>query len=183
MAVVKRTLRYVQGTLSTGLRFRRSSSPALSVFSDVDWAGCPDDRKSTSGFVVFLGANLVSWSSRKHQTMSRSSTEAEYKALMNATTEVIWIQSVLQELGIQRSPTPVLWCDNLDATYLTANLTFHARMKHMKVDYHFVHERVAKGLLDIRFISTNDQVADGFTKVVTAWQLENFRHDLNLVKL
>jgi hypothetical protein len=149
MAIVKIILRYVQGTLSTSLKFCCTSSPALSVFSDVDWVGCPDDQKSTSGFVIFLGSNLVSWSSWKQQTISRSSIEVEYKALANATTKVIWIQSILRELGIQRSPTPVLWCDNLGATYLTANLMFQVRMKHVDVDYHFMRERVAKGLLDI----------------------------------
>jgi hypothetical protein len=96
------------------------------------------------------------------------STEAEYKTLTNATTEIVWVQSVLHELGIKHSYTPVLWCDNLGATHLSANPTFHERMKHVEVDYHFVRERVAKGLLDIRFISTNDQVADGFTKAVSA---------------
>jgi hypothetical protein len=77
----------------------------------------------------------------------------------------------------------VLWCDNLGATYLSANLTFHARMKHIEVDYHFVLEQVVKGLLDIKFISTSDQVADGFTKALVAWQLEHFQHNLNLIKL
>jgi hypothetical protein len=110
----------------------------------------------------------VSWSSRKQQTVSRSSTEAEYKTLANATTKVIWIQSILQELGIKQSSTPVLWCDNLGATYLMANPTFHARMKHVEVDYHFVREKVARRLLDIRFISSNDQLADDLTKVVAA---------------
>jgi hypothetical protein len=94
--------------------------------------------------------------------------------LANTTAEVVWVQSVLQELGIKRSYTPVLWCDNLGTMHLTANPTFHARMKHVEMDYHFVHERVAKGLLDIRFVSTNDQLADGFPKVVATWQLENF---------
>jgi hypothetical protein len=84
------------------------------------------------------------------------------------TAEVIWIQSILQELGIKQSSTPVLWCDNLGAAYLTANSTFHARMNHGEVDYHFVRERVARRLLGIRFISLNDQLADGLTKVMAA---------------
>jgi hypothetical protein len=79
------------------------------------------------------------------------------------------VQSVLRELGVKQPTAVVLWCDNLEATYLSANLAFHATMKHSDVDYHFVQERVAKGLLDIRFISTSDQVADGFTKAVSAW--------------
>jgi hypothetical protein len=79
------------------------------------------------------------------------------------------VQSVLRELGVKQPTAVVLWCDNLEAKYLSANLAFHATMKHIDVDYHFVQERVAKGLLDIRFISTSDQVANGFSKAVSAW--------------
>jgi hypothetical protein len=111
----------------------------------------------------------VSWSSRKQPTMSRSSTKAEYKALANATAEIIWIQTLLDELGVPHPSVVVLWCDNLGATYLLANHVFHARTKHIEVDYHFVRERerVSRKQLDIWFISTNDQVVDGFMKVLS----------------
>jgi histone deacetylase 1/2 len=96
----KRILRYVSGTVNVGLTFRRSSSTLISAFSDADWAGCVDDRRSTGGFAVYFGPNLISWSARKHATVSRSSTEVEYKSLANATAEIIWIESLLKELGI-----------------------------------------------------------------------------------
>ena len=132
---------------------------------------------------MFFGPNLISWSARKQATVSRSSTEAEYKSLANATAEIIWVQTLLRELGVMHSPVARLWCDNISATYLSANPVFHARTKHIEVDYHFVRERVANKLLDICFIPTGDQVADGFTKALSWKKLEDFKDNLYLVKL
>ena len=92
MTAAKRIVRYVKNTLNVGLNFSKSSSTLISAFSDSDWAGCLDDRRSTGGFAVFFGPNLISWSARKQATVSRSSTEAECKALANATTEIIWVR-------------------------------------------------------------------------------------------
>ena len=130
-----------------------------------------------------MGSNLVSWSARKQATVSRSSTEAEYKVVANATAEVMWVQTLLKELGIQTPQAAQLWCDNIGATYLSTNPVFHARMKHIEVDYHFVRERVARKQLEIKFVPSRDQVADGFTKPLSTRQLENFKHNLNLNKL
>ena len=169
---VKRILRYVKGTISTGLLFRRSPSTGVSIFTDADWAGCVDDRRSTGGFAIFVGPNLISWSSKKQRTVSRSSTEAEYKALANGAAEAMWVESLLKELGVIQQRTPILWCDNLGATYLTTNPVFHARTKHIEIDFHFVRERVAAGDLQVRFISSNDQLADVFTKPATRQMLD-----------
>lgn len=95
---MKRILRYVKGTTKFGFTFQPSSSTLLSAFSDADWAGCLDDRRSTGGFAIFVGPNLVSWSVRKQATVSRSGTEYEYKALANATAELIWVKALLKEL-------------------------------------------------------------------------------------
>ena len=152
----------------------------VSAFSDADWAGCPDDRCSTGGFAIFLGSNLISWSARKQATVSRSSTEAEYKALANATAEVMWVHKLLDELGISHPKAACLWCDNIGAKYLSENPVFHARTKHIVIDYHLVREQVNLKQLDVRFISTANQVADGFIKALSVRQLNLFRNNLNL---
>jgi hypothetical protein len=125
----------------------------------------------------------VSWSTRKQPTISRSSMEVEYKALANAMAEIMWLQTLLVELGIPHRLAASLWCDNLGATYLSANPLFHARTKDVDADYHFVQERVARKQLDIRFISTHDQIADGFTKLLSAKKLFMFQNNLNLRRL
>jgi histone deacetylase 1/2 len=116
---------------------------------------------------VYFGPNLISWSAKKQATVSRSSTEAEYKSVANATAEMIFLRSMLSELGVKLTQAPCLWCDNLGATNLSANPVFHARAKHIEIDFHFVRERVLKKQLQVRFIPSKDQ---GFPEVC--------RHDL-----
>jgi len=95
----------------------------------------------------------------------------------------MWIQTLLRELNINSPKAAKLWCDNIGAKYLSANPVFHARTKHIEVDYHFVRERIARRLLDIKFVSSGDQIADGFTKALSVRLLENFKHNLNMTKL
>ena len=135
---VKHILRYLQGTTTYGLHITRSSSFDLHGFIDANWAGSTDDRKSTGGYLVFFGQMLISWKSSKQRTVGRSSTEDEYKALADGTAEVIWLQYLLRDLQIRSASAPTIWCDNLDATYLSANPIFHVRTKYVEVDYHFV---------------------------------------------
>ncbi|KAD5961410.1 hypothetical protein E3N88_12883 [Mikania micrantha] len=190
-STVKRILRYLKGTISYGLLVQQNSSPVLhayadatfntlTAFSDADWAGCPDDRRSTGGYAIYLETNLVSWSARKQKTVSRSSTESEYKALADVVVELTWLQTLLQELHVPIQTVPTLWCDNLGATYLSANPVFHARTKHVEVDFHFVREKVAKHQLSVQFISTDDQIADVFTKPLPSQRFLNLRSKLRV---
>ncbi|XP_019181984.1 PREDICTED: uncharacterized protein LOC109177137 [Ipomoea nil] len=180
-SLVKRVLRYIKGTIHYGLRLTPSSSTTIHAFSDSDWAGCPIDRKSTSGFAVYLGSNLISWLSKKQRTIARSSTEAEYKALADVSAEVTWVVSLLRELGLHSGQPATLWCDNLGATYLCANPVFHARTKHVEIDYHFVRDKVASGDFVVNYVSTADQLADILTKPLPAPRFATLRDKLNVV--
>nr|GEZ39497.1 Gag/Pol polyprotein [Tanacetum cinerariifolium] len=122
---------------------------SLEAISDADWAEDSDDRQFTRGFSIYLGSNLISWTARKQRTVLRSSAKAEYKVLADTIAELTWLQALLNELGIRSSSTPILWCDNLGVTYMSANLIFHARTKHVEIDYHFVPEKVAQGDLRV----------------------------------
>lgn len=129
---VKRIFRYLKHTGYHGLHIWPSSSFVLSTFSDADWADCPYDRRSVGRYCIYLGPNLISWTSQKQNIVSCCSTESEYRGLAIATAEVSWIGSLLHELGVNLSSPPILWCDNLGATYLTINPVFHARTKHIE---------------------------------------------------
>jgi hypothetical protein len=182
-SAVKRILRYLKFTIHHGLLLHCTTTFSLQAFSDADWASCSDDRRSTTSYYIYLGRNLISWSSRKQQTVSRSSTESEYRAIAHASTEILWLQSLLTELGMKSTIPPVLWCDNIGATYLTANPLFHARTKHIEIDVHFVRDLVSTKALTIRFISSKDQVADTFTKPLPTPKFNVLRDTLNVREL
>ena len=164
LAALKRILRYLQGTLSLGLTMRRSSPAGLIVYTDADWAGCPDTRRSTSGYAVFLGDNLVSWSFKRQHTVSRSSAEAEYRAVANGVAEATWLRQLLLELRHPPCRATLVYCDNISAIYLSSNPVQHQRTKHVEIDLHFVREKVALGHVRVLHVPTTSQYADVFTK-------------------
>ncbi|XP_019157190.1 PREDICTED: uncharacterized protein LOC109153781 [Ipomoea nil] len=159
-AALKRVLRYVNGTLNLGLHISSSACLDIHAYSDSNWAGNPDDQKSTSGFAVFLGSNLISWVCLKQHTVARSSIEAEYKGLADVSAKVTWLVSLMKEIDFPPTSAPKLWCDNQGSTYLCANPIFHARTKHIETDYHFVRDKVVKKKLQAHFISTKDHIVD-----------------------
>ena len=177
---VKRIMRYVKGTLSYGLSFSHATAPTILGYSDADWARCLETRRSTYGYSIFLGGNLVSWSAKKQPTVSRSSCESEYRALANTAAEIIWVTHLLRELHVLPSGRPTLLCDNRSALFLSQNPISHKRAKHIDIDYHFVRELVLSGKLHTRYISTHLQLADIFTKSLPRPLFEEFRSKLRV---
>lgn len=161
---LKRLLRYLVGTINRGLLLRQDTPLSLHAFSDADWARDKDDYISTSAYIVYLGTNPISWSSRKQKTRARSSTEAEYRAVASTAAELLWLKNLFTELKLSISTQPVIYCDNLAATYVSANPVFHSKMKHLALDYHFVRENVQCGNFRVSYISTTEQLADVLTK-------------------
>ena len=179
-SLIKRILRYIKGTMAYGLALSRSRSHELVVYSDADWAGCPDTRRSTSGYCVFLGDNLISWSSKRQHTVSRSSAEAEYRGVANAVAETCWIRQLLSELRRPLTRATLVYCDNISAVYLSTNPVHHQRTKHVEIDLHFVRERVALGAVRVLHVPTSLQYADIFTKGLPTAVFINFRSSLNV---
>ncbi|OMO82489.1 Reverse transcriptase, RNA-dependent DNA polymerase [Corchorus capsularis] len=132
--------------------------------SDPTRAGDKGDRKSVSSYLIYFAGNLVSWKCSKQKTVAKSSTEAEYRAIANAAGESSWLQNILQELHVSTKQVPLILCDNVGATYVSMNLAFHSKMKHMSIDFHFVRDKVNTGQLTVRHVPTHDQLADLLTK-------------------
>ncbi|OMO78632.1 Integrase, catalytic core [Corchorus capsularis] len=181
--LVKRILRYVQGTIDYGIRLLRHQPLELCGFSDADWAGCSLTRRSTTGYCTYLGGNCISWSAKKQPTVARSSTEAEYRALASAAAEITWLSFVLRDIGVYLKKPPVLFSDNISALHMTINPVFHARTKHIEIDYHFVREKVSAGSLVTQFVSSSNQVADVFTKALPRHALLLLRVKLGLCQI
>ncbi|XP_068645126.1 uncharacterized mitochondrial protein AtMg00810-like [Aristolochia californica] len=153
---VKRILRYVKGTLHYGLTFRPSASPgSLVAYSDADWAGCPDTRRSTSGYSIYLGDNLVSWSAKKQPTVSRSSCESEYRALALTAAELLWLTHLLRDLQVPIPKRPLLLCDNKSTLFLSSKPIVHKRAKHVELDIHFLHELVLAGKIRTQYVPSH----------------------------
>ncbi|KAH9801545.1 retrovirus-related pol polyprotein from transposon RE1 [Citrus sinensis] len=177
-------LRYLQATVTYGLYIQQEGTLetiGLTGYSDADWACDIDDRKSIGAYCIFLGNNLVSWSSKKQAIVAKSSTESEYRALSVASSEISWLQSLFSELNITKLPTPVLWCDNQSAGDLARNPIFHSRSKHIELDVHYIRDKVLNKELEVRYIPTEEQVADVLTKPLSFPKFSYFRSKLNVI--
>ncbi|RVX05735.1 Retrovirus-related Pol polyprotein from transposon RE1 [Vitis vinifera] len=147
-----------------GMLYEDRGHTQIVGYIDADWAGSPSDRRSTSGYCVFIGGNLISWKSKKQDVVARSSAKAEYRAMTLATCELIWLRQLLQELRFGKDEQIKLVCDNQAALHFASNPVFHERTKHIEVDCHFIREKIVSGCVATSFVNSNDQLADIFTK-------------------
>ncbi|WVZ82885.1 hypothetical protein U9M48_030093 [Paspalum notatum var. saurae] len=159
-----RILRYLKNGPGKGLVFKSHGHLNVEGYCDADWASCLDDRRSTSGYCVFVGGNLISWRSKKQPVVSRSSAEAEYRAMSLAISEMMWVKNLLSELYVLRKGPLKLWCDNKSAINIANNPVQHDRTKHVEIDRFFIKEKLDSGVLELRHVNSSNQVADCLTK-------------------
>jgi len=167
-AAVKHILRYLKGTTSYGFHMTRGSSFALHGFTNADWAG----------ILSFLVRRRFLGNPASNALLLAPLRRLSIKPLL--MVQVIWLQYLLTDLQVPSVSAPTIWCDNLGATYLSANPIFHARTKHVEVDYHFVHDRVAKKEIQIHFVPSRDQLTDVFTKPLPVASFTAFRFKLRV---
>lgn len=162
--VLTHILRYLKGTLDYGMRLSSTPATGLVSYTDTDWGRCQDIRRSTSGYCVFLGDNLISQSSKRQDTFSRSGAEAEYHGVANVVAETASIRNLLLELHCPLKRATVVYCDNISVVYMSHNPVQHQRTKHVEMDIHFVHEKVTLGHICVLHVPSSSQFPDIFTK-------------------
>ncbi|CAM8880867.1 unnamed protein product [Rhodiola kirilowii] len=160
---VKRIIKYVCGTVDFGIWYTKDTNPYLVGYCDGDRAGNVEDRKSTSGGYVFLGNNLVSWFSKKQNSISLSTAEAEYINAGSCCTQLLWMKQMLSEYGVEQEEM-TLYCDNMSAISISKNLVQHSRTKHIDIRHHFIRELVEQKVVTLKHVTTDKQLADIFTK-------------------
>nr|GFA73509.1 retrovirus-related Pol polyprotein from transposon TNT 1-94 [Tanacetum cinerariifolium] len=164
---VKRIFLYLRGTVNTGLWYSKDSGFELTGFLEADYAGCKDTLKSTSVGAQFLGVKLVSWSSKKQDCTALSTAKAEYVSLSACCAQVLWMRTQLMDYGFHFSKIPI-YCDSKSAIAISCNPVQHSRTKHIAVRCHFIKEHVEKGTIELYFVKTDYQLADLFTKALSA---------------
>ncbi|KAM7465888.1 hypothetical protein LguiB_013450 [Lonicera macranthoides] len=181
--VLEQILCYLKGAPGRGILYANHGHSRIEGFSDADWAGSKVDRKSTSGYCIFVGGNLVSWKSKKQNVVSRSSAESEYRAMAQSVCEIMWICQLLHEVGIKTSVPAKLWCHNQAAIHIASNPVFHERTKHIELDCHFVREKIQQGLISTGYVKTGEQLGDLFTKALNGVRVDYLCNKLGMINI
>ena len=180
LSAVKRIMRYLLGTINLGLWYPKNSTCNLIGYSDSDFAGSKTDRKSTSGTCQFIGSALVSWHSKKQNSVALSTAEAEYISAGSCCAQILWMKQQLSDYGILLDRIPIR-CDNTSAINLSKNPVQHSRTKHIEIRHHFLRDHVLKGDCVLEFVDTKNQLADIFTKPLPKEVFFSIRRELGLL--
>jgi hypothetical protein len=178
----KHVLRYLQGTIGYGLRYAANVDLRLQGYVDADWAESAVDRKSTSGCCFTLGSAMVSWCSRKQNSVALSIAEAEYIAISVAVHEVVWLHKLFTDLFDHKMDPTTIHCDNQSCVNLFENPVFHDKLKHIEIKYHYIRDMVQRKTVHVQYLSTREQIANIFTKPLAKTKFEYFRERLGLVE-
>ena len=181
--MVERILMYLNGSPDQGVWMGCNGSTEVVGYYDADWAGDRADRRSTTGYCTFIGGNLVTWKSKKQKVVSCSSAEAEYRAMLKLTNELVWIKGILKHLEIDQATPMTMHCDNQAAIHIASNSVFHERTKHIEVDCHKVRQMIILGVILPCYTRSEDQLADVFTKAARQKTMESIHIRLSLIDL
>lgn len=178
----KRILRYIKGTTELGVFYKRGEGNArLLAYTDSDYVGDLDDRRSTSGFVFMMASGAISWASKKQPVVALSTTEAEYIAAASCACQSVWLSRILEAIGCEGKSETVIMCDNSSTIQLSKHPMFHGTSKHIEVRFHYLRDLVSGGMVRLSYFSTEDQIADIFTKPLKLVQFEKLRGMLGVV--
>lgn len=180
LRAAKRIFRYLKGTTDFGIFYKKVKKSSFLGFTDSDYAGDIDDRKSTSGNVFLMSSGAISWSSKKQQIVTLSTTEAEFVAAASCSCQAIWLRRMLEVLGNQQQDSTTIYCDNVSAIRLSRNPVMHGRSKHIDVRYHFLRDLCKDGVIELQFCKSEDQVADLMTKPLKQPVFEKLRSVLGV---
>ena len=182
-SAVKRILRYLKGTTHLGLMYRPDNS-TLVGYSDADWAGDTNDRKSTSGYVFMMSGSAISWRSKKQSSVALSTAEAEYIALSSATQEAMWLRQLLSSLkDFPLSEPTIIYEDNQSTICMAKNNQSHGRSKPVDIKFHFVREQVEQQTIKVTYCKSEEMNADIFTKGILNNQFKRLRTKLGMASL
>ena len=179
---LKRIIKYVKTTTKFGVWYSEDTSDVLATYSDADWAGNADDRKSTSGGCFYVGNNLVSWMSKKQNSISLSTAEVENITSSSCCTQLLWMQKLLHDYGIFQEHLTI-YCNNTSSINISKNPVQHSRTKHIEIRHHFIRELVEDGTLNLEFIHTDDQKAAPFTKPLDSKHFEFLHQNIGVISM